>query len=177
MVTTHTKRIGIVTLVFFLASVTALFVLIVVIEQTSVRIHEKEIEQSRNDRFASELSALQRLVRETEEERAEVASYILPSEDVIDFIELIEALGVEQGTELNIQSLSASPLGGEFEKLDLVISVSGSYESVTYILKLLETLPYQSSISQMQLRAAGGNQGTSNWTGSFTLRVTKFKES
>ena len=137
-------------------------------------IQEKKVLDAKEQE--SRLASMERLVMETEAERAELAGLILKEEDVVDFLALIETLGKEQGVVFKTESLK--PIEGKttFDELELNLSVTGKEKNVLNMLRLLESLPYKSSVERVSFSRNGGNVEDATWLGLFTLRVTKYKK-
>jgi len=175
IVTKHTQIVGlsaIILFVFSLALLVGMFYVIsvaendLILKQTeiaNVRVHEQE------------LNSLVRLVDESNLEREKLSSYLLQEEDVIDFLSLIESLAKDQGVSLDISGLNVTELNADFEQLSLAVDVKGSRDSVLRILTILETLPYQTLVSSVDI-ISSGESGTNGWSGKFILIVTKQKE-
>lgn len=137
-------------------------------------LQEKKVLEAKQQE--SRLSSMERLIEETASERAELAELILTEEDVVDFLSLIETLGKEQGVIFKTESLK--PLEGktQFDELELDLSVSGDEKQVRNMLRVLESLPYKSSIERVSFSREGGGEKGNNWLGLFTLQVTKYKK-
>jgi len=122
---------------------------------------------------AAHKASLQKLMQElevTKPERDSLASRFVADEAVIDLLALIESIGREQGVLLATNSLNVVPNNDYFETLVVSISVTGQYNQIVKVLSLLETLPYQTTISQTQI----SRTETGEWAGTFTISITKF---
>jgi hypothetical protein len=97
----------------------------------------------------------------TAAERAELSSYLIPSNNAVSFIQALESIGPASGARVTISSISDSNLDsaapGTIGAISASIAASGSWGSVMRTLRLLETLPYQSSIDSVTLSAGGMN--------------------
>ena len=112
---------------------------------------------------------------ETKEERASLLSRFPHEEDIVDILASIEKLGVEQGVEITTNSLTVRPIDATFEALVITVSVEGSYDAIVHMLKLLETMPYQVTVTNVQLELVGEGE-TAAWRSSSEIRITKFKK-
>lgn len=119
------------------------------------------------------LSALMRTLDETKEERTDLFTRVLQEEDVIDLLALIETVGKEQGVVLTTNSLTVEPINATFESLVVSIDVEGPLTGVMHVLKLLEHLPYQSSVRNVQVLR---NESEEGWKSTYDVRVTKYKK-
>jgi Tfp pilus assembly protein PilO len=130
--------------------------------------NEEEARMESNKRLLESLE-------QTKSERALLATQILQDADVIGLLSLIGTLGKEQGVVLTTSSLNVEKIDQKFETLVVNLEATGSYTAVTKMLSLLEHIPYQASVSSVQLERTGeGEEG--KWKGVFTVRITKFKK-
>jgi Tfp pilus assembly protein PilO len=172
MMSNHTKTIGIVAVIFLLASVCALAGFLLVITKSESALQEKRIVIEERDAREKELVSLVQLVEKSKAERESLARYVLHDEEVINFLGLIERLGREQGVVLKTTSLNEVNVGEVFTTLEITASVEGGYAPIQSLLELFETLPYQSLITSVSLTR--DNSSGSGWDGTVHLRVTKF---
>lgn len=167
-----TKIIAVISFIIFLVSFcTSVIGFVMVTKQKGVYGEALEKRAETEAREASQKGLIESLEK-TKNERALLTSQILKDENVIELLSLIETLGKEQGTELKTSSLTVEKIDQKFETLVVNLEVVGPYTSVTQILGLLEHLPYQATVSSVQMeRMDEGIQG--KWKGVFTLKVTK----
>ena len=162
---------------FLLGSVTActIFARIVATEKADFigRRTERAEAKSHRDSFES----LERALKETKAERASLTERIVREEDVITLLALIEALGREQGVGLTTNALTVETSKTTFETLVISVTIEGSFDSVMQTLRIFEHLPYQSTVSNVQVGKSGDEKtGSDAWKGSFQIRVTKYKK-
>lgn len=173
MLSNKTKVVGTIALITCVLSVAVLCVLYYAILQKEAAYYEQVAQRALGRATDRQLASLVNLVGDTQAERTELISYVLPSDGVISFLALIEDLGAEQGLVTETKSITVEPLSKkDFESLTLTLEVRGTYERVQHMLDLIETLPYQIDINTVSIRAEGNV-----WVGSFDLQVTKFSES
>ncbi len=156
----------------FLGGLLALVGCLYFIHHISTELDERRLEAATQEAHREGLKLLSRLVDESTEERATLSSYIIPDDEVIDFLSLLRRLGEEQGVELTTESLNVVTDKTQFEKLSVTVLVKGSYGGVVQMLKILETLPYQSSVVEVSLNMEGVS---GQWMGKFRVQVTKQK--
>lgn len=125
------------------------------------------------------LDALVAITKSSFEERASLRTLLLEEEKIIEFLGLIEDLAREQGVGIETSNLTVAPLGA-FEEFTLTLNLTGSYEAVLHVLKLLETVPYQSSISRLQLMQGAGSEGVASgiggeWGATVDMHITKYR--
>lgn len=168
-----TKTVGIISLVILLMSCAVLGLLLFLLDKKE-EAFLKAVEERAQERAAEvQLKSLATLAEETSSERGAVEGYVLEKDGVISFLSLIESLGREQGLTVETTAIEVSPLGNDttFETVSLTVQATGGYSDITNLLDVLETLPYQSSISRVSMQRRGT---TGEWAGTFALSVTKF---
>ncbi len=119
------------------------------------------------------LLVLSESIAKNAEDRMSLQSRVIPEEGVIGFLSFIESLGKEQSVVLTTQSISVEPISAMFESLVIHISLQGPYESIIRTVKLLERIPYQATIYNLQIHKESKG-GDTLWGGSLELKVTKF---
>lgn len=95
------------------------------------------------------------IYKESEEERKRLSSLFVSDLASLSFIETIEALGPQTGSNVTLSSIDADNLDGtEAGTLGIIkadVSAEGSWESVMRLLKLAELLPYKVNLSGVNL--------------------------
>lgn len=134
---------------------------------TQIRVDTKRGQDERQ-----QLSALELLAKNTSDERARLASYIVPDQGVIAFLALVESVARAHRVVPNTESIATSPLQGEilFEALEVKLSLSGSLPNIQAVIAQYESLPYQVRINDLSM-GTGGQGGSAE----LTLIVTKMK--
>jgi hypothetical protein len=126
---------------------------------------------------------------ENEDFLSHVDSFFIPADGVVDFISLLEQLGVESGVELSIGSVSidSESESASKEVLSLNIQTEGSWQDTFTFLSLLENLPYRIEFVNTALRLFGatesilfsGSQRTlaseEVWQGTYQVSVHKLR--
>lgn len=174
MIHKHTKIVALIVTSIFLLALVGFVGFGYVVGTQKVKLNEALTAAAELKMQEESLSTLVKTVESSKADRTELDSIILTEEGVIDLLTLIESLGVEQGVSLKTSTLTVSPVGDLFEALTVTVSVEGSYSAVMHITKLLETLPYQSSVPKVFLQQV--EDAASQWQGTIEVRVTKFKK-
>ena len=97
---------------------------------------------------------VRRIVRDTQAQRDELASYFTNEAHIVDFLEGIERLRSQTGATLRIQSVN---VGDSIDKdglvapLQLAIDTEGTLQEVFYTLKLLESYPLAMHVEKVRL--------------------------
>lgn len=122
------------------------------------------------------VSALASLFSNTQVERKDLHTYVVPEDGVTGFLELIERTLREHRLTVETKSVTIEALPGivAFESLVVTLETTGSYQDTKQMLALVEAMPYQVSITSVSLERSGKDSGAS-WHGAVTIRVTKEK--
>jgi hypothetical protein len=131
---------------------------------------EVELKKDEQLRLTSEL------LEDLSEEEAAITSRFVPADDVVPFIELIEASGRDAGVALEVVSVSIAPeKEPSHEWLAIALKADGSWQGLAHFLMLLETMPYVVKLDSVGLRYEGKEGELGNWSSTFSLRAAKLK--
>ena len=125
----------------------------------------------------SKLSALRVVVKDTELKREQLATYLLPSDSEIPFIEQVETLARNSGLEVKTNSVSSA--AGSTDKIktfQMQTATTGSWSNIMYFLSQIENMPYNihvGSVSFGKQAAQAGKTTSSAWTATFDISVTE----
>lgn len=112
---------------------------------------------------------LQRLAEESSEDRMQLRSYFLEREsDSIDFLNLIERIGPEAGVILEMNGLeSVTDPSDQSKWIEAVFAFSGTREQVERFIQILESVPYVSRVTAIEMNA----RSSTEWRASVTIQV------
>lgn len=113
---------------------------------------------------------LERLAEETVDERSTLQSYYLASEgESIDFLtEMETVVAPALGLSLFTESLQRVTVGEEEESwIEILFQAEGSRTQLIKLLTVLETIPYRSRVTQVQLQS----QSTADASLQVTLQI------
>lgn len=105
------------------------------------------------------------IVLDTQQSRDKLNTYFITEEDTVSFIERIETLAQTAQTNLNIDAVNIKEEG-----LEVMVTTSGSWDSVFHFISLIEAMPFRISVKNTTLRYTQ----ESGWTGSLSVLVTSF---
>ncbi len=117
---------------------------------------EKEVQQKTTD--ADRISAAKNTLRTLDVDEASVASYLVLSSDIVPFLERLELIGEELGSDVSVVSV-AKEKDGSRERLVLSLKITGAFESVMRTVGAIEHAPYDISTSQLSVALAGTTAG------------------
>jgi len=124
----------------------------------------------------NKLSDLQATVKDTEAERQQLLSFLLPTGSEVSFIEQIEGLAKASGLDGKTNNVAETPnqIAG-VKQLDIQLTETGSWNNAMYFLGQLENLPYNLDIRGISLieQPSGVKNKAGLWTGSFDFSVTE----
>lgn len=110
------------------------------------------------------------------DERSNIQTYFKSPDEIISIIEEIEGFESVVGIPVTVVQIHVENEDVESREGILVISVfaEGKWKSITHLLSMLDSLPYQSSFSQVTLDTSGtgGERGDPVWSLRGTLRIT-----
>ena len=92
---------------------------------------------------------LSQLMEDTQGERTELQQYVLTESQTSRFLTDVEALGKKLGVDLATLSLEVDEKKDAFSSLLISFSVEGNEEQVKRMLKVLESLPYHSTVQSL----------------------------
>lgn len=163
-----------------------------------IRGAAEELDRARGETMALEQrtntrDAMQAVVRRTEGVRAELAAYLLATQDRTRFLDLVEqelsaeaAVSVkvekltEQGTNVAVSSqtkgvpVKETPNGARLSAqrhIEIVLRMAGSWEGVCTYLAYLDALPYVFSIETVSLEMQVDGEEAGTWIGNVRARI------
>jgi len=103
----------------------------------------------------SEADVITSLYRSTAVDRSSIHGLFIRTGDAVTLIKAIESVGTVSGASVKISSISDGQAENSVEpvtgQINAVVSVDGSWSALIRSLKLLEALPYQSSIGHVSI--------------------------
>jgi hypothetical protein len=145
-----TKIKLIIWLVIFIAMTS--FVVYGFMRLDSVRIStgqmEREIIQEKESIHA--FDALVKSYSNIKEESEKTSAYFIKEEEIVDFLDNIEALAKVTNTKISIQTVSDKNTASSSSLLSVDINARGSYSNLHYLLRILEELPYLTEIQSVR---------------------------
>lgn len=134
-------------------------------EQLTAQVITLEEEESQKSTYRH----LLRTSEETAAERAELKSHFLLQEsDSIDFLNKVEGMAPRSGVKLQTEGLELIKDEADgTEWIQVKFTFSGSREQVQNFVQVLETLPYVSRLTTVELESLSATE----WKASVTMRV------
>lgn len=122
---------------------------------------------------AEEQSMLAQQLEGVMADRDALKQYFITEEEVVEFLELVEALGRGEGAEVATAAITVVEENESVEQLHLTIKARGSRSAVQGVLSLLEMLPYKSAVVDAAVERVGTAGGGEEWEGTFKVIVAK----
>lgn len=94
---------------------------------------------------------------DTLNDRTRVTSFVVSEEKIVPFIESIEKIGTDSGTDLEISAIGTektSAQDGGFGHIAAHIDVKGSWTNIMRALLLIENMPYSAVINNVRFVAS-----------------------
>lgn len=173
-------------LIFMLVSIGAYAYTLFAIDRMRLETAHVRGEIERREHAAIHAQTAHGSVRNTEAERAELASYFIREEGAVSFLEAVEALAREAGIAAEVAGVSIEgvrAVAGESSDeeeaeadpgavLRLNLGVEGAFPDLFYLLSLLEQLPYAVHMEQFGVERAGDGDV---WRGAWSIRAVAKK--
>lgn len=151
MVTSETKFVGIVSLIFFMVAIGALVWVLLQINHGGDQLKTYTTTIANNAAEQKQFETLHDLVEKTADDRAALQQFLLTKDKTVDLLAQIESIGQQQGAIVTTKSLQVKSEKNSDEELVISFEVTGSQEAVMRMLKILETLPYHSTVQTASL--------------------------
>jgi len=154
------------------------FLFIIFETNKNLRILGEEVllQSKREEHFRS----MKKILGETKNERLELNSRFVSSDNVVSFIENIENLSSVTGVSLDVRSVNIIETTStvNYEWLELSVDVSGSWKGLYHLFSLVDHLPVASSVSGARIVYTNTDEdsGEEVWSGSFRMKAAKLKE-
>lgn len=175
MITAETKRFALAAALTLLAALVASAGIFVALRQKErAYTAEREVQATRAAAREDAATAT-RLLADTARDRAELESYMLTEDSVVNFLSRIETLARSRGAAAKTDSIAVEPIEGSeiFETFTVSVEAVGSFSMVTDLLPLFESLPYQLAVRETKIERADEESETL-WRGVYRLAVTKY---
>ena len=112
------------------------------------------------------------------EDEARIASYSLPHEEIVSFLESVQAEGKPLGSSVQVLSVSDEKSGGH-PRVTLSLLITGSFDSVMKTIGVFENAPYDSALTNFTLDSGTTDpkaKGPKQWSAATTLSVGVHKQ-
>ncbi len=169
------KRSIIFSALVFLVNISAVlicFYLYIEIKKEKISLYEivKESMVLEKEAQANKLLASQ--IPEIKESEQKIDLIFLKKEEIISFIETLENLGKKTSVSVKLSSVRVGE--GKEEKPSLSLELEGEFKQIFNYLLLMENLPYQIIIDDLDLRAGGISEEKKFWSARVGIKVASF---
>jgi len=137
-----------------------------VIAEKSASVANLQSQIDTKTETARRIASARAMITEIEGDEAIVQSYFVPKTGVVTFIDNLETQGREQGTAVNVLSVSTGTDGSQ-PTLTLSITVNGTFDAVMRTIGAIEYSPYDLSFSTLSI----GQDEKNSWTANLGLVV------
>ena len=120
---------------------------------------------------ADRVRAVKNALAQTKDDRAALDALLIAPDGIVTFIERIEALGRTAGVSVTVDEITVEPSEESPTSDHLVVRfhASGSWQQVSHLLVLAESLPLPVSLSNVRFETSGGK--VSVWRGTFSIQA------
>lgn len=170
----HSKKILILIIICNLAALVGYYFLFQYIktqtEAASLLTSTIDLGQQTN----SNLNSLRFIVKDTEDKRLQLLTFLLPGDAEVSFIGQIENLAKNSGLGVKINSVSS--VAGDTDKtktLQMQTETTGSWNNIMYFLNQIENLPFKINIQRSTINkpVVIGKPTDSAWTATIDISV------
>jgi len=183
-----TKKIITALIVLNLTVFGACFYLFANIKKTDKVVSDRLIQIESGIKKEESLRSIKNLIDNTKKERERIADFFIQPNGAVDFIEMIDSLGIIAGVKLEVESVGVEALksetGADSESFRLSLKTKGSWDNTIHLLNLMESLPYQISFESARFQKISGESAPDNgkkiavssyWNGNFSFSALKLK--
>jgi len=165
-----TKQTFIIAVVTSLLSFSICLFLFYEIRAQGLSLEEHVDILNENNKKEAAYSNLNKLIKETEKERNKIENIFLSNQsEGLDFVNEIEIIAPSLGLSLETKGLG-NPVDEEtgIESVAINFVYSGTKSSVLGFTKLMENIPYHSSVESLSIRETGPD----DFEGEITIHIT-----
>jgi hypothetical protein len=167
--TKRTKQLFVISTVSLVLSSAVAGVFFLKVEGGRQKLEEQTRVLTENNAKEFSYIKLKKLVTETEEDRAQLDRMFFANEgESIAFLGEAEAIAKNLNLSLKTEALDKVDQKDKGTAVRVVFSFEGSKQSVLRFSKLMELVPYQSTIESLELRQLGGE----SWRGRLSMLIT-----
>lgn len=147
------------------------------IKNTNIEIAELASTIDQQIQIEERLRSIKNIVEDTALNRAKLDSYFVGQDDIVHFIEAVEALSSITGEEITIASvdLEEGDNTSAYQFLRLRLTTSGAWEETIHFIALLEALPNHILVERGSLELRSTDEEAGEWRGSFDIKVAMLK--
>lgn len=120
-------------------------------DRTTDTAEEIEVTEQRVDQFDQRKNVLE----ENSDSMRQLRAYFVEPQGTVPFLNTVEGLASTTGATIKTQSLSDSSVSDRINRLSLTVKISGRWGEVYNTIALLESLPYKTSINNIQMTRGG----------------------
>ncbi|OGI88065.1 hypothetical protein A2995_01805 [Candidatus Nomurabacteria bacterium RIFCSPLOWO2_01_FULL_33_24] len=126
--------------------------------------------------------SLRNIIKSTEEERDNLNSHFIDKNKINHLLDLIEKIGEDSKTNLEINSVNLSPKSSDKNKniLKIDFKASGSFQNISKLLLLLENAPLEFDFEKVYFNKTENERKEESedifdlWNSSFTINLISF---
>jgi len=133
------------------------------------------------------LRSVKYLIKDTQDDRMKLDSYFVADDEIINFIKMIEDLGIESNAEVEITNVSIGVVDEKAvnkdkinELLNIDFKMGGSFVEMFHFLSMFEKLPFKIDVKRVNFekipdRDIEIDKSLEPWKGFFSVTAVKLK--
>ena len=152
-----TTKLFVFSLFLLLFTAAAALYICITLESEGKKLVERLQAVRDHEILARQHAEFNRQLENTKEERTALENYVLAGESgTVDLLSSFDEISSNLGVELDTKELAVAEQSDDFHELSVTLSVEGGEAEVMQFLKLLETLPYHSQVSNFAAERQAG---------------------
>lgn len=171
MIHSRTKIIALVASIIFLLSLIVYVGFWYIVGKHKTTLLEERTRAAETEVHIKALNALEETVRTSADDRKKLSSYVLPNTAIIEFVTDIESIAKGQGVKFTTNQLEEFDVDDTFKELKVEATIEGTFDGVMRMLRILETIPRQSTLQSVAIRREGEG---GVWVAGVVLSVTMY---
>jgi Tfp pilus assembly protein PilO len=143
---------------FFVATVGGYTYWYHLMQQTREEVQSVASQATSKTREVAKVAQTKNALTSLSADEAAISAYFVATDDIVPFLSTIEKVGKTAGTNVQVQSVSEDVSAAPHGRLNLAVTIQGSFDAVMRTIGMIEYGPYDSRLVNVTLNS----QGTSN---------------
>lgn len=137
------------------------------VEKESVAAAALKMQLAKKNEDADKLMAAKNALEALGEDEQLAGQYFVSQDNIVLFLENLETAARALGAEVDVASVSSE--GGDRERIQVALQVSGSFDAVMRAVGAIEYGPYDSQVKSLTIDTTPTDGGARTWTAAATI--------
>ena len=156
--------------VFFLAALSVFYFFLGATRANNRQADSAKLEWLKLTAEKKEAESLSVMLISLLKDREELDKHFITGTNIVPLLDMIEKTAGQTGAEAEVTQVE-TPKGKNF--LEIKVTARGQFESIYKLLLLLESSPFELSISGAEIKKENGGEA-SDWSARFIIRLSGF---